>query len=121
MKTEVRNRMSDGEKANGASSATANGNDTFKNNSELKTKYYNKELARLHAELVKLQQWVVHKGIGASEAFTGVASAVSPLITSVQASSCPLHRSFCARYKPAGDMVSVYCRLDGSTPRSRGA
>ena len=29
---------------------------------KLKGKDYERELARLHVELVKLQQWVVHKG-----------------------------------------------------------
>lgn len=29
----------------------------------LKTKEYEKELRRLHVELVKLQQWVVSKGL----------------------------------------------------------
>jgi polyphosphate kinase 2 (PPK2 family) len=32
-------------------------------NGKLKGKAYERELARLHAELVKLQQWVVHKGL----------------------------------------------------------
>ena len=31
-------------------------------NAPLKTKEYEKELRRLHVELVKLQQWVVAKG-----------------------------------------------------------
>ena len=29
----------------------------------LKRKDYDRELAKLHVELVKLQQWVVHKGL----------------------------------------------------------
>jgi polyphosphate kinase 2 (PPK2 family) len=32
-------------------------------NAPLKTKEYEKELRRLHVELVKLQQWVVAKGL----------------------------------------------------------
>ena len=30
---------------------------------KLKQKKYERELERLHVELVKLQQWVVHKGL----------------------------------------------------------
>ena len=30
---------------------------------DLKRKVYEKELERLHVELVKLQRWVVHKGL----------------------------------------------------------
>ena len=32
-------------------------------NGKLKRKEYERELARLHVEFVKLQQWVVHKGL----------------------------------------------------------
>jgi polyphosphate kinase len=38
---------------------------------KLKRKDYDKELARLHAELVKLQQWVVHKGLRVCIVFEG--------------------------------------------------
>jgi polyphosphate kinase 2 (PPK2 family) len=31
-------------------------------NGKLKRKEYERELARLHVEFVKLQRWVVHKG-----------------------------------------------------------
>ena len=31
-------------------------------NGKLKGKVYERELSKLHVELVKLQQWVVHKG-----------------------------------------------------------
>ena len=37
-------------------------NDAPESNGKLKRKDYERELARLHVELVKLQQWVVHKG-----------------------------------------------------------
>ncbi|HWT81966.1 MAG TPA: polyphosphate kinase 2, partial [Candidatus Methylomirabilis sp.] len=37
----------------------------------LKRKDYDKELARLHAELVKLQQWVVQKGLKVCVVFEG--------------------------------------------------
>ena len=38
---------------------------------KLKRKEYEKELARLHMELVKLQQWVVHKGLKVCVVFEG--------------------------------------------------
>ena len=38
---------------------------------KLKRKDYDKELARLHGELVKLQQWVVHKGLKVCVVFEG--------------------------------------------------
>src|SRR5712664_3904819 len=45
------------------------------NNSEadgkLKRKEYERELARLHVEFVKLQQWVVHKGLKVCIVFEG--------------------------------------------------
>ena len=38
---------------------------------KLKAKEYNKELARLHAELVKLQLWTVDKGLKVCVVFEG--------------------------------------------------
>ena len=38
---------------------------------KLKGKAYESELARLHVELVKLQQWVVHKGLKVCIVFEG--------------------------------------------------
>ena len=38
---------------------------------KLKRKDYDKELARLHVELVKLQEWVVHKGLKVCVVFEG--------------------------------------------------
>ena len=104
MKTESRKRIKGGKKAASASSATANRNDTFKNNGKLKTKYYNKELARLHAELVKLQQWVVHKGMKVCIVFEGrdgagkggtikaITERVSPRVFRVVALPAPTER-----------------------------
>jgi polyphosphate kinase len=40
-------------------------------NGKLKAKDYQRELARLHVELVKLQQWVVHKGLKVCIVFEG--------------------------------------------------
>jgi len=37
----------------------------------LKRKEYEKELEKLHIELVKLQEWVKHKGLKASVVFEG--------------------------------------------------
>ena len=38
---------------------------------KLKRKDYDEELARLHVELVKLQEWVVHKGLKVCVVFEG--------------------------------------------------
>jgi polyphosphate kinase 2 (PPK2 family) len=38
---------------------------------KLKLKDYERELARLHVELVKVQQWVVHKGLKVCIVFEG--------------------------------------------------
>ena len=40
-------------------------------NGKLKRKEYERELARIHVELVKLQQWVVHKGLKVCVVFEG--------------------------------------------------
>ena len=40
-------------------------------NAPLKTKTYEQELRRLHVELVKLQQWVVAKGLKVCIVFEG--------------------------------------------------
>jgi polyphosphate kinase 2 len=125
MKTEPLKRMSGGKKADGATSATANTNDTFKDNGKLKTKYYNKELTRLHAELVKLQQWVVHKGMKVCIVFEGrdgagkggtikaITERVSPRVFRVVALPAPTEREksqmYIQRYIPhlpaAGEIV----------------
>ncbi len=46
-------------------------NDEPETNGKLKRKGYEKELARLHVEFVKLQQWVVHKGLKVCIVFEG--------------------------------------------------
>ena len=38
---------------------------------KLKTKKYNKQLRKLHVELVKLQEWVKHKGLKVCIVFEG--------------------------------------------------
>src|SRR5881392_307821 len=42
-----------------------------RNDSKLKRKAYDKQLERLHGELVRLQQWVVHEGLKVCIVFEG--------------------------------------------------
>ena len=42
-----------------------------KSNGKLKTKDYEGELAKLHVELVKLQEWVKYKGLKVCVVFEG--------------------------------------------------
>ena len=46
-------------------------NGDLANNGKLKRKEYERELARLHVEFVKLQRWVVHKGLKVCILFEG--------------------------------------------------
>jgi polyphosphate kinase 2 len=71
---------------------------------KLKSKLYERELARLHVELVKLQQWVVHKGLKVCIVFEGrdgagkggvikaITERVSPRIFRVVALPAPTER-----------------------------
>jgi len=92
---------------------------------KLKTREYEKELAKLHAELVKLQQWVVHKGLKVCIVFEGrdgagkggtikaITERVSPRIFRVVALPAPTEREktqmYSQRYIPhlpaAGEVV----------------
>ena len=92
---------------------------------KLKTKEYEKELARLHVEMVKLQQWVVHKGLKLCVVFEGrdgagkggtikaITERVSPRIFRVVALPAPTEREksqmYSQRYIPhlpaAGEIV----------------
>jgi polyphosphate kinase 2 len=92
---------------------------------KLKSKDYEKELARLHVELVKLQDWVVHKGLKVCIVFEGRDTAgkggtikalterVSPRIFRVVALPAPSDREksqmYMQRYVPhfpaAGEIV----------------
>src|SRR6476469_9297893 len=92
---------------------------------KLKRKEYEKELARLHAELVKLQQWVVHKGLKVCVVFEGrdgagkggvikaITARVSPRVFRVVALPAPNDRErsqmYVQRYVPylpaAGEIV----------------
>ncbi len=92
---------------------------------ELKRKNYERELARLHVELVKLQQWVVHKGLKICIVFEGrdgagkggtikaITERVSPRVFRVVALPAPTEREksqmYIQRYIPhlpaAGEIV----------------
>jgi polyphosphate kinase 2 len=96
-----------------------------RSNGKLKTRDYNDELARLHIELVKLQQWVVHKGVKVCVVFEGrdgagkggtikaITERVSPRVFRVVALSAPTEREksqmYLQRYIPylpaAGEVV----------------
>ena len=91
----------------------------------LKTKEYEKELRKLHVELVKLQQWVVHEGLKVCVVFEGrdgagkggtikaLTERVSPRIFRVVALPAPTDREktqmYFQRYLPhfpaAGEVV----------------
>src|SRR6516162_7837166 len=92
---------------------------------KLKRKDYDRELARLHVEFVKLQQWVVHKGLRVCILFEGrdgagkggtikaMTERVSPRIFRVVALPAPTEREksqmYAQRYIPhlpaAGEIV----------------
>src|SRR5258705_7506441 len=96
-----------------------------KRNEKLKAKRYNKELAKLHVELVKLQEWVKHKGLKVCIVFEGrdgagkggvikaIAERVSPRVFRVVALPTPTEREksqmYIQRYLPhfpaAGEVV----------------
>ena len=75
-----------------------------KDGGKLKTKRYNKELAKLHVELVKLQEWVKHKGLKVMIVFEGrdgagkggvikaITERVSPRVFRVVALPAPTER-----------------------------
>jgi polyphosphate kinase 2 len=92
---------------------------------KLKNKAYEKELARLHVELVKLQEWVKHKGLKVCVVFEGrdgagkggvikaITERVSPRVFRVVALPAPTDREksqmYAQRYLPylpaAGEVV----------------
>jgi len=92
---------------------------------KLSEKDYQKELAKLHVELVKLQQWVVHKGLKVCVVFEGrdgagkggtikaITERVSPRVFRVVALPAPSERErtqmYVQRYLPhfpaAGEVV----------------
>jgi polyphosphate kinase 2 len=92
---------------------------------DVKRKEYERELARLHVEFVKLQQWVVHKGLRVCIVFEGrdgagkggtvkaITERVSPRIFRVVALPAPTEREktqlYAQRYIPylpaAGEVI----------------
>jgi polyphosphate kinase 2 len=100
-------------------------NNGLETGGKLKRKEYERELARLHVELVKLQQWVVHKGLKVCIVFEGrdgagkggtikaMTERVSPRIFRVVALPAPTEREksqmYAQRYVPhlpaAGEIV----------------
>jgi polyphosphate kinase len=115
MKTET--KKANGGKATQAADAQANG--------KLTRKDYDKELKKLHVELVKLQQWVVAKGLKVCIVFEGrdgagkggtikaITERVSPRVFRVVALPAPTEREksqmYIQRYLPyfpaAGEVV----------------
>jgi polyphosphate kinase len=99
--------------------------DDDQSNGKLKGKEYAHELKRLHVELVKLQQWVVHKGLKVCIVFEGrdgagkggcikaITERVSPRVFRVFALPAPTEREksqmYVQRYVPhfpaAGEIV----------------
>src|SRR5688500_18847071 len=96
---------------------------------KLKTRVYNDQLAMLHVELVKLQQWVVHKGLKVCIVFEGrdgagkggtikaITERVSPRVFRVVALSAPTEREksqmYLQRYfshLPAGGEIVIFDR-----------
>src|SRR5215510_11144532 len=104
-------------------------NDEPEADGKLKRKEYERELARLHVEIVKLQQWVVHKGLKVCVVFEGrdgagkggtikaMTERVSPRIFRVVALPAPTEREksqmYAQRYiphLPAAGEVMIFDR-----------
>ena len=100
-----------------------------RNDSKLKRKAYDKQLERLHGELVRLQQWVVHAGLKVCIVFEGrdgagkggtikaITEKVSPRVFRVVALPAPSDREktqlFFQRYMkqfPAGGEIVIFDR-----------
>jgi polyphosphate kinase 2 len=99
--------------------------DTEPTDGKLKARDYERELTRLHVELVKVQQWVVHKGLKVCVVFEGrdgagkggtikaITERVSPRVFRVVALPAPTEREksqmYFQRYMPhlpaAGEIV----------------
>jgi polyphosphate kinase len=109
----------------GDSKAGADPRDASKPGKKLSAKDYDRELKKLHVELVKLQQWVVHKGLKVCVLFEGrdgagkggtikaITERVSPRVFRVIALPAPTEREksqmYAQRYLPhlpaAGEVV----------------
>ena len=104
-------------------------NDAREANGKLKRDDYDRELSRLHVELVKLQQWVVHKGLKVCIVFEGrdgagkggtikaITERVSPRIFRVVALPAPTEREksqmYAQRYiphLPAAEEIVIFDR-----------
>ncbi len=98
-------------------------------NGKLKNKDYERELARLHVELVKLQQWVVREGVRICVLFEGrdgagkggtikaITERVSPRVFRVVALPSPTEREKSqmymqryVRHLPAGGEIMIFDR-----------
>lgn len=99
--------------------------DHYEDNGKLKNKFYEKELVRLQVELVKLQEWIRHKGLKVVVLFEGrdaagkggvikrITQRLNPRICRVVALGTPTERDktqwYFQRYVPhlpaAGEMV----------------
>jgi polyphosphate kinase len=107
----------------------ANDSDMSATSGKLKEKAYQRELTKLHIELVKLQQWVVHKGLKVCIVFEGrdgagkggtikaITERVSPRVFRVVALPAPTEREktqlYIQRYiahLPAGGEVVIFDR-----------
>jgi len=108
-----------------AATSKAKAKSNGKTNGKLKGKDYDEEMARLHVELVKLQEWVVYKGLKVCIVFEGrdgagkggtikaITERVSPRIFRVVALPTPTEREksqmYAQRYLPylpaAGEIV----------------
>ncbi len=103
--------------------------DDTPDNGKLKRKDYERELAKLHVELVKLQQWVVHQGLKACIVFEGrdgagkggtikaITERVSPRVFRVVALPAPTEREktqmYAQRYVshlPAAGEIVIFDR-----------
>jgi polyphosphate kinase 2 len=106
-----------------------NGKGGEHSNEKLKTKEYEEELAKLHVELVKLQEWVKHEGAKVCLVFEGrdgagkggvikaITERVSPRVFRVVALPAPTEREksemYAQRYMshfPAAGEISIFDR-----------
>src|SRR5437868_332757 len=104
-------------------------NGDLESDGKLKRKEYERELARLHVEFVKLQQWVVHKGLKVCVVFEGrdgagkggtikaITERVSPRVFRVVALPAPTEREKSQmylqrymRYFPAAGEIVIFDR-----------
>ncbi len=76
MSKKTKNKKAQKRKDSGESTAAKNGKDTPKNEqkkkrTKIRNKVYERELARLQVELVKLQEWIKHTGLKVVVVFEG--------------------------------------------------